>query len=62
LESVSPGFSFGFSNSSETTGQDIIAPIFTDEDIPDPFTSLVSGSGQWSGSLSSIPDQYLMPT
>ena len=58
---ISRGFSFGFSHSSETTGQDIIAPIFTDEDIPDPFTSLVSGSGQWSGSLSSIPDQYLMP-
>ncbi len=58
---ISRGLSLAFSHSSETTGQDIIAPIFTSEDIPDPFNSLVSGSGQWSGSLSSIPSQYLMP-
>jgi outer membrane protein insertion porin family len=58
---ISRSLSLSFSHSTETTGQDSIAPIFTDEDIPDPYIALGSGTNQWSGSLSSIPDAYLMP-
>lgn len=58
---ISRSLSLSFSHSTETTGQDSIAPIFTDEDIPDPYIETGSGTNEWSGSLSSIPDQYLMP-
>ncbi|MCX7026812.1 MAG: outer membrane protein assembly factor BamA [Spirochaetes bacterium] len=58
---ISRSFSLSFKHSTETTGQDILAPIFTDEDIPDPYIALGSDTNEWSGSLSSIPDAYLMP-
>lgn len=58
---ISRSLSLGFKHSSETTGQDILAPIFTEQDIPDPFSSLGSGTDQWGGSISSIPTEYLMP-
>ncbi|HEY9054243.1 MAG TPA: outer membrane protein assembly factor BamA [Rectinemataceae bacterium] len=58
---ISRSLSMSFSHSSETTGQDIIAPIFTTEDIPDPYVGEGSGTNEWSGSLSSIPDEYMMP-
>ena len=58
---ISRSVSLSLKHSSETTGQDILAPVFTDQDIPDPFDSLESGANVWSGSLSSIPDAYLMP-
>jgi outer membrane protein insertion porin family len=58
---ISRGLSLKFAHSSETTGQDILAPIFTEEDIPDPYVALGSGTDEWSGSVSSIPNQYLMP-
>lgn len=56
--------SLSFKHSTETTAQDSIAPIFATEDIPDPYVSIdtaSAGDGEWDGSLSSIPDQYLMP-
>jgi outer membrane protein insertion porin family len=58
---ISRSLSLSFSHSTETTGQDSIAPIFTDEDVPDPYIALGSDTNEWSGSLSSIPDAYLMP-
>ena len=58
---ISRGLSLKFAHSSETTGQDILGPIFTEQDIPDPYVAIGSGTNEWSGSLSSIPDQYLMP-
>jgi outer membrane protein insertion porin family len=58
---ISRSFSLSLNHSTETTGQDILGPTFTDQDIPDPFTGLGSGTNQWNGSLSSIPTQYLMP-
>ena len=58
---ISRGLSLKFGHSTETTGQDIMGPVFTDQDIPDPFVAIGSGANEWSGSLSSIPDQYLMP-
>ena len=58
---ISRSLSLSFKHSTETTGQDSIAPIFTDEDIPDPFIALGSDTNKWSGSLSSIPTAYLMP-
>lgn len=58
---ISRSVSLSLKHSSETTGQDILAPVFTDQDIPDPFDSLENGANVWSGSLSSIPDAYLMP-
>ena len=56
--------SLSFKHSTETTAQDSIAPIFATEDIPDPYVAIntsSAGSGEWDGSLSSIPEQYLMP-
>lgn len=58
---ISRGLSFKVGHSTETTGQDILGPVFTDQDIPDPFVAIGSGTNEWSGSLSSVPDQYLMP-
>ena len=58
---ISRGLSLKFSHSTDTTGQDILGPVFTDQDIPDPFVAIGSGTNEWSGALSSIPDQYLMP-
>ncbi|HWR11624.1 MAG TPA: outer membrane protein assembly factor BamA [Rectinemataceae bacterium] len=58
---ISRGLSLKFEHSTETTGQDILGPVFTDQDIPDPYVAIGSGTNEWSGSLSSIPDQYLMP-
>lgn len=58
---ISRGISFKFSHSTASTGQDSLAPIFSSQDIPDPFTALGSGANAWNGSLSSIPAQYLMP-
>lgn len=58
---ISRSLNLTLQHSSEVTGQDIIAPVFTDQDIPDPFDSLEGGSSVWSGSLSSIPKEYLMP-
>lgn len=58
---ISGSVGLSVKHSSETTGQDIIGPVFDDIDIPDPFTGLGSGTDQWNGSLSSIPSQYLMP-
>ncbi len=58
---ISRGLSLKLGHSTETTGQDSIAPIFTEQDVPDPYVEIGSGTNEWSGSLSSIPDQYLMP-
>jgi outer membrane protein insertion porin family len=58
---ISRGFSLKIDHSSETTGQDVLGPIFTEQDIPDPFIGTGTGTDEWSGTLSSIPDQYLMP-
>jgi outer membrane protein insertion porin family len=58
---ISRSLSLSVKHSSETTGQDILAPIFVDEDIPDPYVGEGSGTDQWGGSISSIPDEYLMP-
>lgn len=58
---ISRSFSLAFEHSSKTTGQDILAPVFTDEDVPDPYVATGSGTNEWSGSLSSVPDEYLMP-
>ncbi len=57
---ISRSFGLNFTHNSQTTGQDILAPIFSSEDIPDPFTSL-GGTNGWNGSISSIPSEYLMP-
>lgn len=58
---ISRSLSLSVKHSSETTGQDILAPIFTEEDIPDPYVGEGSGTDEWGGSISSIPDAYLMP-
>jgi len=57
---ISRSLSLDVGHSIESTGQDIIDPIFTEEDIPDPFTGLGSDLDEWTGSLSAIPDEYLM--
>ncbi|MEJ5184818.1 MAG: outer membrane protein assembly factor BamA [Rectinemataceae bacterium] len=53
---ISQNLSFNLSHKLSTTAQDAVAPIFTEEDVPDPFTS----ASEWNGLLSSVPDQYLM--
>ena len=58
---ISRGFSLKLAHGFDTTGQDILAPIFSQEDIPDPFVALGDGANEWGGSLSSVPEQYLMP-
>jgi len=58
---ISRSLSLSFKHGSETTGQDSLAPIFTDQDVPDPFVAIGEGTDEWTGSLSSIPDAYLMP-
>lgn len=57
---ISQSLSFTIKHALTQTAQDAIAPIFSSEDIPDPYTSLGSGSNQWDGLLSSVPDSYLM--
>ncbi|HNV36769.1 MAG TPA: outer membrane protein assembly factor BamA [Rectinema sp.] len=57
---ISQSISFGIEHSVLQTAQDCIAPIFSEEDIPDPFIGLGSGSDEWDGLLSSVPDAYLM--
>jgi len=58
---ISRSLGLNVGHSLEETGQDSVAPIYTEEDIPDPFTGLGSGLNQWTGSLSAIPNEYLMP-
>ncbi len=58
---ISYSIDLSFSHASKTTGQDSLDPIYTDEDIPDPFNGINTGTNPWDGSLSSIPDEYLMP-
>ncbi|MFZ2780718.1 MAG: outer membrane protein assembly factor BamA [Rectinemataceae bacterium] len=58
---INGGLTLSFSHKSDSTGQDSIAPIFASEDIPDPFTASGTASGEWNGTLSSIPAEYLMP-
>lgn len=58
---ISRGFSIKLAHGFDTTGQDILAPVFSQEDIPDPFVDLGDGANEWGGSLSSVPEQYLMP-
>ena len=58
---ISRSLSLSFKHNTETTGQDIVAPIFTTNDVPDPFIALGSDTNEWNGSLSSIPSAYLMP-
>ncbi len=58
---ISYSIDLNFTHASKTTGQDSLDPIYTDEDIPDPFNGINTGTNPWDGSLSSIPDAYLMP-
>ena len=58
---ISRSLGLNVGHSLQETGQDIVAPIYTEEDIPDPFTGLGSDLNEWTGSLSAIPDEYLMP-
>jgi outer membrane protein insertion porin family len=53
---LSGGIELSFEHAEKTAAQDIIAPIF-DDGVPDPYTA----EGLWSGSISVIPDEYLMP-
>jgi len=57
---ISQSLSFTVKHALSQTAQDSIAPIFSSEDIPDPYTSLGSGTNQWDGLLSSVPNSYLM--
>ena len=57
---ISQSLSFNIAHSILQTAQDSIAPIFSEEDIPDPFIALGSGSNEWDGLLSSVSDTYLM--
>jgi len=57
---ISQSLSFTIKHALAQTAQDSIAPLFSSEDIPDPYSSLGSGTNTWDGLLSSIPDNYLM--
>lgn len=57
---ISQSLSFTIKHAMSQTAQDSIAPIFSSEDIPDPYTALGSGANEWNGLLSSVPDNYLM--
>lgn len=58
---ISYSLDLSFSHATKTTGQDILDPVFSTEDIPDPFIGIGSGTDLWDGSLSTIPDEYRMP-
>jgi len=57
---ISQSLSFTIQHAVEQTAQDSVAPIFSTEDIPDPYTAEGSGTNEWNGLLSSVPDAYLM--
>lgn len=57
---ISQSLSFTIKHAIEQTAQDSIAPIFSSEDIPDPFIAEGSDTNEWNGLLSSVPDAYLM--
>jgi len=57
---ISQSLSFTVKHAITQTAQDSIAPIFTSQDIPDPFVALGSGTNEWNGLISSVPDAYLM--
>jgi len=57
---ISQNLSFTIKHAIAQTAQDSIAPIFSSEDIPDPYIALGSGTNHWDGLLSSVPEVYLM--
>lgn len=57
---ISQSLSFTIQHAVKQTAQDSVAPIFSTEDIPDPYTAEGSGTNEWNGLLSSVPDAYLM--
>jgi outer membrane protein insertion porin family len=57
---ISQSLNFTIKHAVTQTAQDSIAPIFSTEDIPDPFIAEGSGTNEWNGLLSSVPDAYLM--
>jgi outer membrane protein insertion porin family len=57
---ISQSLSFTIKHAITQTAQDSVAPIFSTEDIPDPFIAEGSGTNEWNGLLSSVPDAYLM--
>lgn len=57
---ISQSLSFTIQHATKQTAQDAISPIFSTEDIPDPYTSEGNGTYDWNGLLSSVPSVYLM--
>jgi outer membrane protein insertion porin family len=57
---ISQSLSFTIQHAVKQTAQDSVAPIFSTEDIPDPYIAEGSGTNEWNGLLSSVPDAYLM--